>query len=54
MVFETETAGSEDDAPFEGSLPERASEAPFDSLFEAGFVPVECEAGDLLASAWPD
>jgi len=37
--------------PWDGKLPEDSliSEAPFEGLFKAGFVPVECKAGDLLA-----
>ena len=45
MAFET--VNPVEEAPFEGGLPEGASEPPFDALFDAGFVPVECEAGDL-------
>ena len=34
---------------WEGALPEGSWPPPSDGLFEAGFVPVECKAGDLLA-----
>jgi hypothetical protein len=34
--------------PWEGSLPEVSWPPPCDGLFETGFVPVECKAGDLV------
>jgi len=35
--------------PWDGALPQASWPPPCDGLFEAGFVPVECKAGDLLA-----
>ena len=32
---------------WEGALPE-GSEPPYQGLLDAGFVPIECKAGDLL------
>lgn len=42
--METLRDGSKE-APWDGSLP---GDGSFDNLLEAGFVPVECKAGDLL------
>ena len=36
------------DIPWEGKLPP-GSEPPFEGLLNAGFIPIECKAGDLLA-----
>lgn len=44
MIIET----FRDDTAWEGKLPEN-SEPPCQGLLDAGFVPVECKAGDLLA-----
>jgi len=33
---------------WEGSLPEGSLSLPCDGLFDAGFIPVECKAGDLV------
>lgn len=35
--------------PWDGALPQESWPPPCRGLFEAGFVPVECKAGDLLA-----
>lgn len=35
-------------APWEGSLPNASWPPPCTGLFESGFVPVECKAGDLV------
>mmetsp|Transcript_31180 Transcript_31180/g.47751 ORF Transcript_31180/g.47751 Transcript_31180/m.47751 type:complete len:457 (+) Transcript_31180:106-1476(+) len=37
-----------DTAPWEGALPPEAEDDPL-ALLEAGFIPIECKAGDLLA-----
>mmetsp|Transcript_12869 Transcript_12869/g.23306 ORF Transcript_12869/g.23306 Transcript_12869/m.23306 type:complete len:184 (-) Transcript_12869:2271-2822(-) len=44
MIFET-LDDSSSDIPWEGKLPS----PDFEGLFDAGFVPVECSRGDLLA-----
>ena len=41
MIFENE---EEDGVQWEGTVPEGGAEG----LFQAGFVPIECKAGDLL------
>lgn len=46
MVFEAEQPQAS--VPWEGKLPERSWPPPSDGLFDAGFVPVECAAGDLV------
>jgi len=45
MIMETPV--KDDSVPWEGLLPE-GSEPPCDGLLEAGFIPVECKAGDLV------
>lgn len=49
MIFE-QLVNEEDaaKAPWEGSLPKASWPPPCDGLFEVGFVPVECNAGDLV------
>lgn len=37
---------------WEGKLPEGSWPPPSDGLFAAGFVPVECKAGDLVVSSY--
>ena len=53
MIFETLKVDEYDaDAPkvpWDGNLPPGWESPTRDGLFEAGFVPVECEAGDLIA-----
>ena len=46
MVFEAEQPQAS--VPWEGKLPEGSWPPPSDGLFDAGFVPVECAAGDLV------
>lgn len=46
MVFET--LQPESTIPWEGTLPD-GSEPPCQGLLKAGFIPIECKAGDLLA-----
>ena len=46
MVFEAEQPQAS--VTWEGKLPERSWPPPSDGLFDAGFVPVECAAGDLV------
>ena len=46
MVFRETEEGSK--VSWEGKLPENSWPPPCDGLFEAGFIPVECAAGDLL------
>jgi len=52
MVFEdlTSSSSSKQDVEWEGSLPggEVENEETIPSLLSAGFIPVECKAGDLL------
>jgi len=50
MVFEDQVP-PESSVPWEGSLPEGWWPPPSDGLFDAGFIPVECSAGDLLVFA---
>ena len=45
MIFLNENES--DQAPWEGQIPNEES-SPHESLFKAGFVPVECKAGDLI------
>jgi len=45
MVFEKL---SDDQVVWEGAMPEGSWPPPSEGLFENGFVPVECKAGDLL------
>ena len=35
--------------PWEGKVPDHSWPPPCSGLFSAGFVPIECKAGDLLA-----
>lgn len=42
-----ETLQEDEQVPWEGLLPE-GSDPPCDGLLQAGFIPVECKAGDLL------
>lgn len=50
LIFETlvdEAAASA--VPWDGTLPERSTPCPpANGLFDAGFIPIECKAGDLL------
>jgi phytanoyl-CoA hydroxylase len=46
MIFTTEPGS--DPVSWEGKIPSGSKESVWDSLLEAGFVPVECKAGDLL------
>ncbi|GMI46931.1 hypothetical protein TrCOL_g8442 [Triparma columacea] len=48
MIFEDCPGGQASAAPWEGKLPEDSWPPPSEGLFAAGFVPVECEAGDLV------
>ena len=49
MIFEELTGGIEGTpAPWEGKIPEGAWPPPCCGLFDKGFVPVECSAGDLV------
>ena len=46
MIFLSEKES--DDVPWEGQIP-KGDASPHENLFKAGFVPVECKAGDLVA-----
>jgi phytanoyl-CoA hydroxylase len=46
MLMET-LVDNDENVPWEGLLPE-GSEPPCQGLLEAGFIPIECKAGDLL------
>ena len=54
MVFEdapgavASGSGSLEEVVWEGVMPDGSWPPPCDGLFEAGFVPVECKAGDLV------
>jgi len=37
------------DVTWEGRLPVRSLPIPHEGLFQSGFVPIECKAGDLVA-----
>jgi phytanoyl-CoA hydroxylase len=47
MVFE-DVAGPDSSVTWEGALPKDSWPPPSEGLFAAGFVPVECKAGDLV------
>jgi phytanoyl-CoA hydroxylase len=50
-VFDQETRAEEQEMVkvyWEGGMPDGAWPPPCDGLFEAGFIPVECKAGDLV------
>jgi phytanoyl-CoA hydroxylase len=49
MIFQVHpTHNDAPSIPWEGSLPDGA-EPPCEGLLQAGFIPIECQAGDLLA-----
>jgi phytanoyl-CoA hydroxylase len=49
MIFESEpVTPTSNTVPWEGKLPEGSWPPPCDGLVGAGFVPVECDAGDLV------
>jgi phytanoyl-CoA hydroxylase len=49
MIFRVHSPHSDAPSiPWEGSLPD-GSEPPCQGLLQAGFIPIECQAGDLLA-----
>jgi phytanoyl-CoA hydroxylase len=51
MVFQSlspEESELENTAPWEGNLPAESWPPPCKGLWEAGFVPLECKAGDLV------
>merc|ERR1712070_839698 len=50
MVFEDQVP-PEGSIPWEGAMPSGWEPPSCDGLFDAGFVPVECSAGDLLVFA---
>jgi ectoine hydroxylase-related dioxygenase (phytanoyl-CoA dioxygenase family) len=48
MIFDTLTPGKTVSTPWEGKLPEGCWPPPCDGMFEAGYIPVEVNAGDLV------
>ncbi|KAL7479239.1 hypothetical protein ACHAW6_004979 [Cyclotella cf. meneghiniana] len=52
MIFRQLSNGDENEVPWDGKLPDRSLPAPeCIGLYENGFIPIPCNAGDLLAFA---
>ena len=53
MIFKNECDSQDTtsfaEVPWEGKLPDKSWPPPCSGLFTAGFIPIECKAGDLLA-----
>lgn len=48
MIFTDEEGAQKNPCEWEGKLPEKSWPPPHEGLFEAGFIPIECKAGDLV------
>jgi len=48
MIFVDDDGAQKDSTEWEGKLPDKSWPPPHNGLFDAGFVPVECKAGDLV------
>jgi len=49
MIFRQQTNQNNSNVTWEGAIPENAMPPECVGLYEAGFIPVPCKAGDLLA-----